>query len=90
MKKSEQKRFEAKTREWDEDMRAFRKSNLGRFLSFAQKELKRYFKMFEDLMMYHKRPSSLAERKWHMFVWFLGVALIFFAFKGIGDFISGI
>ncbi len=66
MRKNEQKRFEAKLREWDEDYRVFRQKTGWFFKRFN------YYKKYMINWYFFYTPEDKGDKSWHV----MGVILI--------------
>lgn len=66
MEKRAQARFEAKTREWEEDMRVFYKTGFGVFITKLAKESKIIYKKYIMNWYFFYQPKGKGDKAWHV------------------------
>lgn len=84
LKKSEERKIARKEKEWGEIARP-----IDKFSSAIKKEFRRDYKAVMNFMMYYKKPKDRIDRWIHGFVWWLIIGGVFFAMKGLTDFLTG-
>lgn len=84
MNKRDEKRLEAKKKELDAIARPFDK-----FWDQCKKEIKKTIKDMMNGLMYNKKEKEYGGRLIQQAAWWVKIAFVFFAFKGITYWLTG-
>lgn len=84
MNKREQRRIEAKKRDWDESMRGF-----DAFMDGVRKEARKLLTETMNSLMYNKKERDKGMRFVQQLFWWIRIIFVFFALKGITFWLAG-